>query len=117
MLVEDDPDCLETMSDALSRDGHDVVAVPDGVEALQKLQNGFAPDLILLDLMLPKMDGWQFLRECIDEPTAANIPVVVVSGEANLRKRAAQLGVDYLEKPMSIEQLRSVIARTRADVS
>jgi len=117
LLVEDDPDCLETMADVLVRDGHEVVAVPDGIEALERLQKGFAPDLILLDLMLPKMDGWQFLRECIDEPTAANIPVVVVSGEANLRKRAAQLGVDYLEKPISIEQLRSIIARTRADVS
>jgi CheY-like chemotaxis protein len=92
MVIEDDPDGLEALSAVLEHGGYAVIEV------------------ILLDLMLPVMDGWQFLAEQRARPALASIPVVLVSGERDLRRRATELGVaGALVKPVEIDELLSII--------
>ncbi len=70
------------------------------------------PDLILLDLMMPIMDGWQFRREQAQDPSLSAIPVVVLSADGNVRQKAASLHADgYLQKPVDVENLLEVIQR------
>jgi two-component system chemotaxis response regulator CheY len=112
MVVEDDPDCLEVVAHALALDGYAVMTAVDGRDALRALEAGPAPDLILLDLMLPVMDGWQFLEEQRARPALAGIPVVLLSGERALRRRASELGVaGAIPKPIELDELVSTVRR------
>src|SRR5215218_4757012 len=80
LVVEDDEDLREMMGHLLQAEGFRPDLAGDGAEALDKLRaTPEQPDLILLDLMMPRMDGWTFRREQEGEPALANIPVVVVS--------------------------------------
>ena len=84
----------------------------DGEEALQVLRAGLKPRLILLDLMMPRKDGWQFRREQVADPELADVPVVVLSGAGQLERRTQQLGImEYLEKPIDVERLLEVVGR------
>ncbi len=110
MVIEDDPDGLEALSAVLQHGGYAVIEATDGAQALHALETGSIPDMILLDLMLPVMDGWQFLAEQRARPALASIPVVLVSGERDLRRRANELGVaGALVKPVEIDELLSII--------
>ena len=81
-----------------------------GVEGPQGLESGQAPDLILLDLMLPVMDGARFLDEQRARPSLAQIPVALLSGERDLPRRAAELAVaGYITKPVGLDELLSSI--------
>src|SRR5512140_1028000 len=68
LLVEDDPDGRACMSALLELEGYTVVTAVDGAEALERLRNGLQPGLIVLDLMMPGMDGFQFRREQLQDP-------------------------------------------------
>src|SRR5436190_10082583 len=80
LIVEDDADLREMMCLLLAYEGFDVEAARDGVEALERLRSAAPrPQLILLDLMMPRMDGWEFCRKLAGEPGLEKIPVVVLS--------------------------------------
>ena len=113
LLVEDDDDIREIIQDALERRGYDIVAVEDGREALDHLQSDRAkPSLILLDMTMPTMSGWEFLQEQAKVPAIAGIPVVVLSAMTNLDKQpAAQHWAGVLTKPVTLESLLSTVAR------
>src|SRR5262245_45714290 len=99
LVVEDDTDLRDTLSDALRMEGYDVVAVEHGEAALRHLQRGLKPCMILLDLMMPVMDGWTFRREMLKDDDLAAIPVVVMT--AAQPARAAAIGSDeILYKPL-----------------
>lgn len=111
LVVEDDPDQRDAVVLALQHAGYAVVAAADGFEALELLQTGTRPCLILLDLMMPEMDGVQFRKEQLKSAATADIPVVVVSAFGQ-RTRAKSLQVaDYLSKPVEIDQLVAVVDR------
>ncbi|MBI2896216.1 MAG: response regulator [Deltaproteobacteria bacterium] len=112
LVVEDDPDCLDAVADALEASGYGVERAVHGREALDVLRSDGHVDLILLDLMMPVMDGLEFLARQRSDPTLASIPVVLLSGEATLARRAAVLGVaGHLRKPVDLEALLATLDR------
>jgi CheY-like chemotaxis protein len=112
LVVEDDAATREALAMILSAEGFTVVGAANGQEALGRLRSDVRPDLILLDLMMPVMDGWQFRREQAKDPALAAIPVVVLSADGNVHQKAASLKTaDYLQKPVDAENLLEVIRR------
>ena len=72
------------------------------------------PDVILLDLVMPNVDGWQFIEERSHDPRLAQIPVVLISGQVAARETARSLGLaSYIEKPIGVASLREMLARMR----
>lgn len=111
LIVEDDPDSQEAFSTAIGDAGFDVVAVKDGREALTYLRTGGGADAILLDLMMPKMDGWQFRRRQLADEKLAGIPVIVVSAARIARNSSLAFGAaTFLGKPVRFEELLGALA-------
>jgi two-component system, chemotaxis family, chemotaxis protein CheY len=113
MLVEDDPDVAEAMLDVLTDEGYAVDHASNGREALEMLRaHEGEPLLILLDLMMPDMDGAQFRQAQLSDPRLANIPVVVLSADRRGAETARELGAtEFASKPIRPEQLVSIIQR------
>src|SRR5437762_11749160 len=87
LAVEDDFDLRDALVPILEYEGHRVVSAANGQEALERLQTMPPPSLILLDLMMPVMDGEEFRARQLRDPTLASIPVVVVSAHARSEER------------------------------
>ena len=107
--VDDDFEIASLVKDALEPRGHTVVHVADGAALKEKLQEGFEPDLVILDLMLPDADG---LVLCADLNERSDVPIIICSGTA--RKRDSILGFklgadDFLAKPFHVEELEARI--------
>jgi CheY-like chemotaxis protein len=112
LVVEDDPDLLAALAGALEEEGFGVSRARHGLEALGQLRSGRRPCVILLDLMMPIMNGWQFRHEQRQDRELARIPVVVVSAKTDSAQHAAWLEADaYLEKPLSLGRLLEVVNR------
>src|SRR6516162_4203755 len=88
LLVEDDPATRTSLALILGLAGIAVDTAGDGADALDRIRRGAAPCLIFLDLTMPVMDGWEFLRRRQESPALSDIPVVVVSALADLRLEA-----------------------------
>src|SRR5499427_4898371 len=111
MLIEDD-DVREAVAMNLARSGFEVAAFGDAREALRELQSGLRPFLILLDLMMPHMSGWEFREAQEADPAIAPIPVVVITAAHTLRNNGHSLtGIEVLRKPFSLEALLEVVRR------
>jgi CheY-like chemotaxis protein len=112
LVVEDDPDLLEAMSGALEAEGFGVGRARHGLEALGQLRAGRRPCVILLDLMMPIMNGWQFRHEQRQDSELSKIPVVVVSARTDSAQHAAWLEADaYIQKPVSLDILLATVQR------
>ncbi|WAS90809.1 response regulator [Nannocystis punicea] len=112
LVVDDDESIREVMEMILADKGYRVRVAADGAEALQQLRDGAAPDVILLDLMMPGMDGWTFHDALIHDPTLARIPVVAMSGDGRIQHKAASMGVTtHLAKPIDLDDLLRLVAR------
>ena len=113
LIVEDDPDIRAAMTDVLSAEGHLVTEAGDGVEGLERAHEQ-KPDLILLDLMMPRMDGWGFRAAQRADSALAGVPVVIVSACIQERSGEALDAAAYLQKPFDLDELLQVIARVPA---
>ena len=113
LLVEDDKDIRETLAEILVEEGYQVRAAKDGREALRSLDSAEQlPALILLDLMMPVMDGWKFREEQRKNAAWADIPIVVISADGRVADRLDSIdAAAYVRKPLDIEELVEVIAR------
>jgi CheY-like chemotaxis protein len=114
LVVEDDEDIRETIAAVLADEGHWVVLAANGAEAIAyvRRQGALRPRLILLDLMMPVMSGWEFSAELRKDAASATIPVVVLSGDAKVEEKAAGLGAaDLLRKPISLDKLFELVGR------
>jgi CheY-like chemotaxis protein len=112
MVVEDDQAIRESLTEVLVEEGFAVTWAANGAEALDLLRGARAPRLILLDLMMPVMDGWEFRRALRQDTALARIPVVIISAEHALPQKASALAVDgYLAKPFRLEALLSTVHR------
>lgn len=113
VLIVDDDDGLRAVIElVLEAEGYGVVSAMDGAQALGWLRRGVRPCLILLDLMMPGMNGWEFREAQRQDPALAEIPVVVLSGDGNLIEKAADLSVHgLLKKPVEIDVLIDTVAR------
>jgi len=115
LLVEDDADIRETLRTMLELDGYRVAEAENGRRALELLQAGARPSVILLDLMMPVMNGWQFREEQNRDPGLAAIPVVVISGDGRIAEKANGLGAaGCLRKPVDLDLLLATVARFAA---
>jgi CheY-like chemotaxis protein len=112
MVIDDDDAILEVMRDILEDEGYRVATAANGREALERLRADVTrPSLILLDLMMPVMDGWAFRSEQSRDPELDAIPVIVLSADANVRSTADKLQVSgYLRKPIGMQELLDVLA-------
>ena len=111
LIVDDDPDLQEALADLLQVRGYRVWSAPDGAKALQRLRESDAPCLILLDLMMPVMDGHEFLAQHNADPLLARIPVVVISAGRHPKGSVVPGAVDLLHKPFDADDLIRIVQR------
>ncbi len=118
LIVEDDADARKVLSLILKLDGYQIFAAPGGPEAVEMMQT-LIPDLILLDVMMPGMDGYEVCQWVRSNAATALVPVVMLSGKADPESvaRGLEVGADeYLAKPITpsnlTAQLKAVLART-----
>jgi CheY-like chemotaxis protein len=113
LVVEDDPDIRESLVEVLEDEGYRVSAAGDGQQALDALEAASErPALILLDLMMPVMSGFQFREEQLARPHLAEIPVLVITADANAQAKAGILkAAGLLQKPLKIQPLLDLIAQ------
>jgi CheY-like chemotaxis protein len=112
LVVDDDFDFRESLGYVLADSGYKVVSAADGQEALSRLRTGPLPCLILLDLMMPGMNGWQFRTEQKQDESLRSIPVLVLSGDAKAEEEARSLDVaGCLKKPVPLDDLLDLIQR------
>lgn len=109
-VIEDDQGVSDALAGVLSDEGYAVMTARNGAEALARLRDAPAPALIVLDLMMPVMDGYAFRAEQLRTPALADVPVVVLT--AGAAPRAAELGpVDILKKPVDLVALLDAVGR------
>jgi CheY-like chemotaxis protein len=110
LVVDDDPEIVDFLDAALQGRGYKVLMAIDG-GALDVAQTA-QPDLILLDLMMPGMDGFEVSRRLRDDPATASIPIVVMSASERIRNPSMILAVDgRLPKPFELDELYATVAR------
>ena len=114
LVVEDDDDVREALVLLLGSEGVNAVGATDGRDAIDRIKSGFRPSLILLDLMMPVMDGERFLRTRIADPELASIPVVVVSAMQRIRVDPVELRVDeMIAKPVNPSRVLDAVRQYR----
>jgi CheY-like chemotaxis protein len=110
LVVEDHQVTREALAMLLTDVGYNVVEAANGREALATLSNGARPDVILLDLMMPVMDGWEFMKRQRRDWRLCTIPTIVITGVASHDPRCLEMPiVRFLPKPCSPEQLMAAI--------
>lgn len=111
MVVEDDADISDAMASTLEDHGYGVILAANGQEALDRLRQATTrPHLILLDLMMPVMDAWQFRAAQTSDPALSDIPVVLLSAHIDIRSAAKQMAaVAWLKKPVDLRALLKVV--------
>jgi CheY-like chemotaxis protein len=111
LIVEDDDAIRHVLADALQGAGFAVATATNGFDALDAIEQ-HPPDAILLDLMMPEMDGWHFIEKCRSDPRSARIPVGIMSGAPMMLKTADAWGVQVaIGKPFTIDTLINQVDR------
>lgn len=113
MLVEDDEPILDMMDILLRRIGYEPVLVPDVMEALERARND-PPSLILLDIMMTPMNGWEFLEKLRSEYNIRELPVILFTASPSVKERIALMNDPYLgvlQKPVTIPELKAGLER------
>ena len=111
LLVEDDLDVRTATAILLRNEGYRVIEAEHGEEALRQLRRSGDWCLIILDLFMPVMNGWEFRRSQLSDGSLASIPVVVVSADQNAEDTGAELGaVEAITKPIDFKRLLRAIA-------
>jgi CheY-like chemotaxis protein len=113
LVIDDDADLRESLGAVLTAAGHDFATAVDGVEGLHRLRSaGPPPCVVLLDLMMPRMSGFEMRAAMKADPALAAIPVVVLTGAGALaNRRASELDAEILMKPIELPDLLSVVER------
>ena len=113
LLVDDNPDFLLSVQKALQfmDDDYEVTCASSGIRCLSLLNENEIPDIILLDIMMPKMSGWETFKNLQENPQWKNIPVIFLTARTDdiAKKTGSFLAADYIEKPFKIEELKNRI--------
>jgi|SoiMethySBSTD1v2_1073268.scaffolds.fasta_scaffold1617944_2 two-component system response regulator MprA len=116
LIVEDDVDVRDNLADVLQLAGYKIVTASNGLDAYERLRNAATetlPDLILLDLTMPVMDGRHLRGELLKDEILARIPVVLISSAVDIKNEAASLGAaGYVKKPFKLDVLLDLIERS-----
>jgi two-component system response regulator CpxR len=116
LVVDDNREARDCLRKLLEGAGHTVTCVVNGQEALRWLGKAERPDVILMDLWMPVVDGWKFRQRLWQNPELEQIPVVLISGEGDLAQIAASLDVDaYFRKPVDPKALLQAIGALGSD--
>lgn len=111
LIVDDDEDMQLLLQAALETEDYEVSVAEDGLVALQELEKD-APNLILLDLMMPRMDGYTFAKELQDRGLQSSIPIIVLSADVNAQQKVDQMGAEsYVTKPFDLGDLLSEVSQ------
>ena len=108
LIVDDDPNLLEVTSFVIESEGMAVETAKNGEEALARLRAGRLPELVLLDLMMPVMNGWEFLDEVAKDPLLKVLPVVVLTAAERAQVPG---GIEVLCKPVDLRALLRLVER------
>jgi CheY-like chemotaxis protein len=113
LIIEDDELTREMLTAILEAEGYRSASVANGQEALARLHAEATPDLILLDLWMPVMNGWEFCAVQSQDPLLASVPVVIISatGEEGSGSPAPLTAVAHLRKPITVEELLDIVRR------
>lgn len=110
LVVDDDRASVEALCELLKKEGHDVVCAEDGRQALERLREGRKFCVILLDVMMPVMNGYEFREEQLRDPNLASIPVFLLTADWRARKRAEELHTErFFQKPVSPPELLAAV--------
>jgi CheY-like chemotaxis protein len=110
LVVDDNHDIRELVREILEFEGYVVVTASNGKEALERLGGVDLPSLILLDLMMPTMNGWEFRAEQLKDLRLASIPLVVLTGDGNASEKARVLrATSYIMKPVHLDSLLVIV--------
>ena len=114
LVVDDDYALLDAVKDVLEDEGYEVSVAANGLEALKELRRGERPNVILLDLMMPVMNGWEFREEQLRDQSLAAIPTVIITAHNRPDESARELGaVSCIRKPVKPELLLSTVGKFR----
>jgi two-component system, chemotaxis family, chemotaxis protein CheY len=118
LVVEDDAEVRDAISDVLRDAGYRISAAGDGAAAIRALRAGLKPAAILLDLMMPEMNGYEFRTEQRADPAIADIPVIVISAmRIGERAAAALAAAACIPKPSPVDDLLATVSRVARPVS
>jgi DNA-binding response OmpR family regulator len=113
LVVDDDAPIRLLCRVNLEAEGMEVLEAADGADALEKARSA-QPDVVLLDVMLPKLDGWRVAEALLEDPKTGEIPIVFLTARAELRDQARGLeigGIEYITKPFNPVELADVIRK------
>ena len=113
LVVEDDPDIQRLVTAVLAKE-YEVRSVEDGLDALMALEQGFRPDLIIADIMMPRLDGLTLLKALKQRPATAGIPVMFLTAKSSARDVIAGINLGaryYLTKPFRVDDLMQKVHR------
>ena len=108
LIIDDDEGVRTALAELLELSGYEVAVAADGEDALELLADGLEPKTIVLDLVMPRMDGWTFLSRLRADPKFQGVPVVVTSAVASEGPADADV---YLQKPFDLNRLDREVAR------
>jgi CheY-like chemotaxis protein len=112
LVVDDDRDIRDSLVELLTEHGYPAIGAGNGVEALEVLRTSASlPALILLDLMMPVMDGREFRERQLENPAWIAIPVIVISAYNDVEQQARALALDHLRKPLAMRPLMDAVRR------
>jgi two-component system chemotaxis response regulator CheY len=107
LVIDDDIDVRNVMTLLLRAEGYHVATAANGRDALDYLNQSEVPDLILLDVMMPVMDGWQFMQRQQQDPALARIPIIILSAASDVARGA----VAHFQKPVPFDQLLETVRK------
>ncbi|GER87697.1 hypothetical protein KDW_18590 [Dictyobacter vulcani] len=112
LVVDDDVGIQECLQIVLETEGYEVFIARDGMQALEML-DATTPDLIILDLMMPRMNGYEFVKTLEQQGRHAHLPIILLTADPHVRKQASQMAVDaYLMKPFELLDLLDTVEKT-----
>ena len=111
LVVEDDLEVRETLNDFLTDEGFRIVTARNGKDALAQLRAGLRPSAILLDLLMPEMDGWEFRQEQVADATLRTIATVIFTATSPPDTAARMPGVEVIRKPIDADELVHTMRR------
>jgi len=114
LIVDDDPDIRDAVGECLRYEGYDVHSATDGRDALDRLEYGLRPAVILLDLMMPVLNGFDVLEALKSRPEWKSIPVVIVSANRGYEAEDLSGAVSILRKPVNVDRLLAAVEQAVA---
>jgi CheY-like chemotaxis protein len=111
LIVDDDDDIRESLAECLELEGFAVTTAANGAEGLARLRDDATPSLVLLDLMMPVLDGYGFLEQQRKDPRIAQVPVLVITAGSFDRRRTGN--AEIMRKPLDLGRLLAIVAGAR----